>query len=369
MGENENGNSSDSWLSGRIKTITGVVLALTALVTALVHFRDSIPWLTPVATIEVTPAELKLDMGDKIQVIAAVKDAKGNPLAKRVRWVSANPGLITVDANGIVTAGNTAGNTTITASVGPVHGMAQVHVQRVNIATLSIFPETKTIQVNEHLKFDATPYDNEGNSLLGRPVRWSSENNNIASVDESSGEALGKGPGTVKVTAASEETRSTASVSVVPASGAAPVADEQAASQVPPPPPPNPDQPTAKKRFPLPVGAASAPASIGAASQLRSLSFAQDVSIAGGTKTGQCPATVRIMIGDTLINLQSDPEQIPSLPAGNQEYVLHGTVACPGQTVAVVNGRGTINIASQKSYRCAWRRTAPKNFIITLTAQ
>jgi hypothetical protein len=60
-----------------------VVLALTALVTALVHFRDSIPWLTPVATIEVAPNPLTLAIGDKFQVVATVRDSNKNPLERR----------------------------------------------------------------------------------------------------------------------------------------------------------------------------------------------------------------------------------------------------------------------------------------------
>lgn len=34
----------------------------------------------------------------------------------------------------------------------------------------------------------ATPYDSDGNSLLGGPVRWSSANNAVAAAEESSGE-------------------------------------------------------------------------------------------------------------------------------------------------------------------------------------
>ena len=68
-----------------------------------------------------------------------------------------------------------------------------------------MFPPATTLLVDDHLKFDATPYDSEGNSLMGRPVRWASENSLVAAVDQSSGETTGMSAGTVKITAESEQ--------------------------------------------------------------------------------------------------------------------------------------------------------------------
>lgn len=138
-GNGNKNNGQDSWLSTRIAKVTGVVLALTALLTALVHFRDSIPGLTPVAKIELMPDSVNLDIGDKIQMVAAVKDSEGKVLSKRVKWTSANPNLVTVEGDGFMTAGQSAGNTTITAAVGPVKGVTQVHVRRVNVARWKYF--------------------------------------------------------------------------------------------------------------------------------------------------------------------------------------------------------------------------------------
>ncbi len=186
----------ESWLSKKIVAITAIVGALTGLVTALVHFRDSIPWLTPVNTIELTPNPVNLAIGDKFQVIATVRDANKNPLGKKVNWSIANPALVQVDSDGIVT-GNAAGETSITASIGFVKGLAPVHVRRVTVATVDVFPPATTLLVDDHLKFDATPYDREGNSLLGRPVRWASDNNLVAAVDQSSGDTTVKSAGIV----------------------------------------------------------------------------------------------------------------------------------------------------------------------------
>ena len=93
---------------------------------------------------------------------------------------------------------------------------------------------------------------------------------------------------------------------------------------------------------------------------------AQKITIVGGLKTGVCPASVRILIGEKLIDLKSDPQEVFNVLSGDQSYTLHGTVACPRQVVAVVDGHGTANIANQKTYRCSWKKTGPKNFAVEL---
>lgn len=385
--EHKNGGQN-SRISTKIATVTGVVLALTALVTALVQFRDSIPWLTPVAKIELTPSSLDMDIGDRIQIAAAVMDSDGKALSKRVIWTSGNSQLVTVEGDGFVTAGQHTGSTTITAMVGPVKGVAQVHVRRIKVAMLEVFPPTMTMQVGDHLKFDATPYDNEGNPLLGRPVRWTSDNNAVASVD-TSGDAFAKAIGSVKLTAASEGKSNHAPVTV----DAKPVPEGGAATQ----PPPAASSPSAEPTRETPVtpargaeiirpnaDAARLPAVLrrpaervarppvaeslvrAAKTMATARIAAQKITILGGVRTAECSANVRVLIGGTLVDLRSDPQEIPGLPPGDQNYNLHGTVVCPRQTVAVANGRGTINVANQKTYRCRWKRTGPKNFEVVL---
>ena len=357
MPEKEN-KGQESWLSTKIAKVTGVVLALTALVTALVHFRDSIPWLTPIAKIELTPDPVNLDTGDKIQMVAAVKDSEGRPLSKRLKWTSANPSLVTIEGDGFVTALQSAGSTTITAAVGPVKALAPVRIRRVNVASVEVFPPAKTLQVDEHLQFDATPYDSEGNSLLGRQVRWSSENNAVASVDEKSGEAAGKSPGSVKVIVESEGKLNAAPVTVNPKS--TPEAGEvtQPAASAPAP-------PSSSTTSGSATGAQVRGAEVARGAPLGVL-VTQKITIVGGLKTGECSASVRILIGEKLIDVKSDSQEVFDVPNGDQSYNLHGTVACPGQIVAVVNGHGTVSIANQKTYRCWWERKGPKNFAVEL---
>jgi len=341
---------ADSGLARKIGIITGIIVALTSLTTAVVKFRDSIPWLTPVSTIELTPNPVNLAIGDKFQVIATARDANKNPLGKRVNWSSANPSLVEIDSDGIAT-GKAAGQTTITASIGFTKSLVPVHVRRVTVATVDVFPPATTLLVDDHLKFDATPYDSEGNSLMGRPVRWASENSLVAAVDQSSGETTGMSAGTVKITAESEAKLDSAQVTVSPKStqtpsGEAPLPAPTAAA-APPPPAPN----RAAER-------AKADTKIGR--------VAEKIFITNTLKFGECPANIRVIVGGMLIDLKSDPQEAARVPFGDQPYNLHGTVSCPHQTVAVVNGHGTISIANEKTYRCKWLRKGSKDFEIDL---
>jgi hypothetical protein len=97
--------------------------------------------------------------------------------------------------------------------------------------------------------------------------------------------------------------------------------------------------------------------------------MAQKITIRGGVKTGDCPASIRVLLGKTLVVLELDPQEVLGLPSGDLTYNLHGTVSCAQQSLAAVDGSGTVSVANQKSYRCHWRRTGPKNYVISLESE
>jgi hypothetical protein len=356
----------DSGPAAKIAKITAVIAALTGLVTAIVHFRDSIPWLTPVASIDVTPSLNGLAVGDVIQVVATVKDASGAALGKTASWSSANAGVAAVESDGMVTAKGP-GETDIVASIGVIKGVILATVRRVNVASVDVFPAATTLEVGQRLKFDATPYDSDGNPLLGRPVRWSSENNSVAAVDETSGEATGKSVGVVKVTAESEGKLNAALVTVIAAAASTGAGGEK--------PKPAPAGAAAVKPPILPGRApagAETPRRIGplpAMPALMAVGLTQKITIRGGVKTGDCPARIRVLLGKTLVALESDPQEVSGLPAGDLDYNLHGTVSCARQSPATVDGHGTISVENQQSYRCHWRRAGPKTYLISLESE
>ena len=393
MPKTTNGNPSKKpALSKKIAGITGTVVALTALITALVHFRDSIPWLTPVATIEVSPNPLTLAIDDKIQIAATVRDVNKNLLSKRVTWSSANPKVLEIDADGIMT-GKAPGDTTVKASIGSNSAVATVKVRRINVAKVDVFPPVTTLLVDDRLKLDATPYDSDGNSLLGRIIRWSSEIPQIAAVDPNSGETTGKMEGMVTVLAQSEEAHATATLNVHSRpTTPTPVANTPANPPVAPVAPPAVSVgrrgkdvaaghraaatvPVPVTELHLPHNPAIAmvhpqiPAVVLSPVLRAAVAVADKITITKGSQIGACPARVRIIIGDTLVNIQSDPQTVDHIPLGDQPYSLHGIVSCANQTPVAVNGHGTIGVANGRTYRCHWLQKGPKDFEIRLEAE
>jgi len=100
-------------------TVTGVDFGGPVTITATVDGRQGSASITvmpvPVASVEVTPVSMTLEVGTTGQLTAIAKDADGNLLAGRTRtWSSSSAAIVTVDAAGLVTGVGT-GSATITA--------------------------------------------------------------------------------------------------------------------------------------------------------------------------------------------------------------------------------------------------------------
>jgi hypothetical protein len=294
--------------------------------------------------------------------------------------MSADPSVATVDKDGII-EGKGRGQTTISAAVGNVQSSTIVSVRNVNVAYLEVFPPAKTLLIDDHLKFDATAYDSENNPLSDRKILWSSEDEGIASVDQASGETIAKATGTVKINVVSEAKLNAAMIKVNP-KAVAPPAAQPLPSPAPPPPAPTlttpADGPTGRGGGRRGAGAIGAHANVPAivlppqlplphvAMNATSAVATATISITNGMKTGSCPAAIRVLVGETMIEIHSDPQEAARIPSGTVSYNLHGTVSCPGETVAVVNGKGSITVANGKQYRCVWTKVRPKVFEIEL---
>jgi len=73
------------------------------------------PTSNVVRSVTVSPSSATLNQGDKITLAASV-NADAGVTDRTVTWSSSNTAIASVDANGLVTAGTTAGNATITAA-------------------------------------------------------------------------------------------------------------------------------------------------------------------------------------------------------------------------------------------------------------
>jgi outer membrane protein assembly factor BamB len=170
----------------------------------------------PVGAVTVSPQSASIVVGGTQQLAAAVLDTAGGALADRpVTWMSSDPSVATVAANGMVSAVRAGGPVTITATAEGKSGTAAITVTPVPVATVALEPGSATIQVGATEQFRVVARDAAGNVLAGRGATLVSSNAAVATVDES-GVVRGISAGTSILTATSEGKTASATITVVP---------------------------------------------------------------------------------------------------------------------------------------------------------
>lgn len=168
----------------------------------------------PVSSVDMDPGDLKLETGETARIEATPRSAAGDALQGRsIQWSSSATGVATVNQSGLVTA-RSPGSALIRARSEGVTGTTLVTVSTVPVASVEVTPATATVFVGKALQLDATTLDAEGNTLAGRDVDWSSDNDDIASVS-SNGKVLALAAGAATITATSEGKKGTAKITVV----------------------------------------------------------------------------------------------------------------------------------------------------------
>lgn len=167
----------------------------------------------PVSVV-VSPNELTFSaLDDTATFTATVYDASNSIIADaEVTWASADGGVTTVTANGLVAAvGN--GSASITANAGSVSGSAMVTVDQVP-ASVEVSPNELTFSaLGDTATLAATVYDASNNVIADAGVAWSSSDAGVATV-ASNGLVAAAGNGTAQVTAASGSVTGQATVRV-----------------------------------------------------------------------------------------------------------------------------------------------------------
>lgn len=152
-------------------------------------------------------------VGGTIQAVADVRDANNNVLTGRVvTWVSADPSVATVDANGLVT-GVGAGGTTITATSEGKSGSTIINVTLAPVASVTVTIASPTIQILQTTQANVVLRDANNHVLTGRVVTYQSSNPLVAAIGGNGG-ILGVLPGTATITATSEGISGTATITV-----------------------------------------------------------------------------------------------------------------------------------------------------------
>ena len=169
-----------------------------------------------VSTIRLTPAgDAQLLVGQTRQVSAETVAADGEVLTGRVlTWSSNSAAVASVSANGLITAVSPGGAFITAASEGRTAVVA-VTVSSVPVASVAVAPGSDEVVVTQTLQLTATTKDEQGGTLTGRPVSWSTSDAAKATVS-STGLVTGIAPGTVTITASAEGKSGTSAITVKP---------------------------------------------------------------------------------------------------------------------------------------------------------
>lgn len=134
-------------------------------------------------------------------------------------WSSSNSSVATVDALGRVTA-VAPGDASITATLQGQSASGQVHVTAATLQSLTVSPQSATVQRGATRQFTATGAYSDGTSAdVTEQVTWTSGNPAVATLD-STGLATGQSAGTTSVQASLSGVTAGATLTVQPSSGA-----------------------------------------------------------------------------------------------------------------------------------------------------
>jgi uncharacterized protein YjdB len=168
-----------------------------------------------VTTVTVSPPSASILIGTTTSLQAAVKDQNGNTMTgQSVTWSSSNAAAATVASTGVVT-GVAAGSATITATSSGLSGSAAITISAAPpvVTTVTIAPVSASIATGATTTLQATVKDQNGNTMTGQVVTWSTNNSAVATVS-SSGVVTGVAAGSATITATSAGKSGTSSIAV-----------------------------------------------------------------------------------------------------------------------------------------------------------
>ncbi len=138
-------------------------------------------------TIEVSPSDVALNVGQTQQFAASGKDQYGDSIATgTVAWESSNTAVGAISSGGLFTA-SSAGSVTVKATgSGGVSGTASVTVQAVPVlTTIEVSPGTATLDVGQTQQFTASGKDQYGDPISAGAVTWQSAHTEVGTVNSS----------------------------------------------------------------------------------------------------------------------------------------------------------------------------------------
>ncbi len=156
-------------------------------------------------SIDVTPTNPSLARGTSVQLVATAtySDATTADVSSSATWASGNDAIATVSATGRATA-SAVGTTTVTATIGNVHGSTSLDVTTATLSTIEVTPTAPMIATGTTLQFVATGIFSDGTrQTMTETVTWTSSMAaaTISSSAGTHGLARGVAPGATTITA------------------------------------------------------------------------------------------------------------------------------------------------------------------------
>jgi hypothetical protein len=161
-----------AWIVARIATGLADSIALEAIV--------------PAASITLSPAVPRLDVGDRLTLAAVVRDAAGGALSgRRILWTSSDEAVASV-TDGVVTA-HARGVAVITARSGRASTPASVTVGPARVARVVTSVSSLEVTVGRTVSVEVEAQDADGTALTGRTATWSIADAQVASLVAAAG--------------------------------------------------------------------------------------------------------------------------------------------------------------------------------------
>lgn len=175
-------------ISSQIKVSTGEVM-----VNCIAQPERAEQWFGGVGSIEsvvISPSASNIQTGTTQQMVARAFDGSGLQVPiPAISWIAT--GNLTVNSNGLVTAG-AVGSGTVYAVVGnKVSNVANITVTASpttgTVASVAVLPSAVLLKAGDTQQLTALAYDISGNVLNGLTFNWNSSNTGVATVPAGSG--------------------------------------------------------------------------------------------------------------------------------------------------------------------------------------
>ncbi|MEO8451027.1 MAG: Ig-like domain-containing protein [Gemmatimonadota bacterium] len=172
------------------------------------------------ARIDVTPATVTLDLGGNAQLKAVAYDSAGRRLDVPIAYFSTARRSLEVDSTGRMTALKPGEFKVTAVALGPgggapVRGEAAVTVRPAALKAIAIQGAPATYYALTTTRHKAVVTDGAGTVRRDQPVRWRSENESVASVDQF-GDVTAHRPGAATITVSAGGVAATMKITVVP---------------------------------------------------------------------------------------------------------------------------------------------------------